>query len=222
MNRKLLVSIIILLASFQAGWCQSKLSFGIHGGLNYNSVSGINGVKQDRNVLWINAGAHIKLHTSAHFGVKAILQYDQYGRAYGSYLLENSTGTGVVQGSVLFKPTYLNLPVLAEYSTGGKIKVNINAGLFAGLLLSNYNITKLHEDPSDATKITIKKATANDRKTANFGLSIGSGVEVPIHRKCYLSIDVRDNYGLVNVYKANNTSGHTNSLSIQAGLVFRM
>jgi opacity protein-like surface antigen len=162
----------------------------------------------------LHIGGHIKINITSHFGVKTILAYDQIGSSYGSLMLENSTGTGIVRGELVSKLNYLNLPLLAEYSFGNKVKFNVNAGAFAGCLLKYTMITKT-EEPG----VSAKRTSPNTHKSTNFGISVGVGIQVPITTLIKLDIGIQDNLGLSNTYKNGGTT-KINSVAVIAGLTF--
>lgn len=174
-------------------------------------------------MLGFNVGGHVKFNTSQRFGIKAILRYEQQGWAYRSLTFEDNTGTTIGKGDVLFKLNYLNLPVLAEYSFGNKVKFTLGGGLFFGFLLNNQIITKINE-PVAPNPVTITKNRSDYRKTTNFGLSFSAGVQIPVSHTIQLSFNLHENYGLQNINKSqglSNSTLKTNSLGINGGVVFR-
>jgi outer membrane protein with beta-barrel domain len=200
--------------------------YGLHGGLNLNNAYGTAINKDYRHfLLGFNLGGHIKINTSSRFGVKAILQYEQNGWTYRSLTFENNSGTAIGKGDALFKLNYLTLPVLAEYSFGNKVKVNTNAGVFFGVLLNNQIITKIKE-PVPPNENTTTKSKSDYRKATNFGISFGTGVQVPFSSKLGLDVNILDNYGLLNINKPTGSSTSstikTNSLSLSFGIVFTL
>jgi opacity protein-like surface antigen len=213
------------IAIFTHGQGQTRsLEYGFSAGMNINSASGsaVNKTYSEP-LLGFNVGGHIKLNTSKRFGIKAILRYEQQGWAYRSLTFENNTGTTIGKGDVLFKLNYLNLPLLAEYSFGNKLKFTLGGGLFVGFLLNNQIITKINE-PVAPNPVTITKNRSDFRKATNFGLSFSAGVQIPVSHGIQLSFNLHENYGLQNINKSQgltNTTIKTNTLAINAGVVFK-
>jgi outer membrane protein with beta-barrel domain len=219
MIRYFLFSSILVVLFFPAIAQEKSIEYGFHGGINFNSSHGgslVNG--KSTTAIGYNAGSHIKLRLTSHFAVKGILQYEQIGWAYRSLTFENSSGTGLANGDVTYKLSYLNLPLLAEYEFGQKIKFNSSAGLFFGTLLKNQLITNIE---GQATT----KSSSKNLSVFNYGVSFGIGTQIPIARKIKLNFDLRNNLGLANLNKSSISSQSTqktNSLSISSGLSFRL
>jgi opacity protein-like surface antigen len=218
---------VISITFFLFSKSQNKaFEYGLHGGLNLNSAYGTAINKDYKHfLLEFNVGGHIKINTSNRFGIKAILQYEQNGWAYRSLTFENNSGTALGKGDVLFKLNYLTLPVLAEYSFGNKVKVITSAGVFFRVLLNNQIITKIKE-PVPPNESTTTKSKSDYRKSTNFGIPFGAGVQVPFSSKLKLDVNILDNYGLLNINKptgsSTNTTIKTNSLSLSFGIIFTL
>ena len=201
----------------------NAIEYGFHSGLNLNSAYGEAVFKKYNSVLsGVSISGHVKIKKRKQFGLKIILAYDQYGWAYRSLTFADSTWP--TKGDVLFKLNYLNLPVLAEYSFGKKIRYYIDGGVFCGLLLSNHLVTRL-KNAAPPYQETVTKTKSDSRKTANFGLSLGLGLQIPITSKIKLNVGLRNSTGLTNINKSSSAYTSTiklKSFSILGGLVFEM
>jgi len=223
MRKKIALSIILIALFLQTKSQSNAVEFGINGGMNINSASGASIIKEHNNSLTgFNIGGHLKIKTSDHFGIKAKLQYDQMGWAYRSLTFSNNTGTGLAEGDVLYKLSYLNIPVLAEYSFGNRIKFNAGAGFFFGILLNNQLITKI-KDGTNSNPVTTK-SNSKSMRSANFGISLGAGLQIPVSPKIKLDLNLHDNYGLSGIGKPLEGTPRneikTNSFSINSGFTF--
>ncbi len=219
----ILTTFFIAAFNYSQGQTRS-IEYGFAAGININSAYGsaVNKTYSEP-LLGFNVGGHLKFNTSPRFGIKAILRYEQQGWAYRSLTFEDNTGTTIGKGDVLFKLNYLSLPVLAEYSFGNKLKFTLGGGLFVGFLLNNQIITKINE-PVAPNPVSITKSRSDARKATNFGLSFSAGIQIPLSTKVQLAFNLHENYGLENINKSqglNNTTLKTNSLGINAGVVFR-
>lgn len=224
MKRILLITIFvsfILVSNAQA----SKIEYGFQSGLNISTAYGTSIVKDYRSPLMgLHVGGHIKLNKSQHWGIKFLLSYDQIGWTYKSLTIENAEGNGLLNVDMLFKLNYLNLPMLAEYSFGKKVKIHVNGGPFIGILLNNKIVTKLNEPvpPNEQAKT---ETSSENRKAMNVGLSLGSGIQIPIASKLKLDFNLMNNLGLSNIYKSNTSEVgeiKTNAFTISAGLTFEL
>ncbi len=200
---------------------KNKIEYGFQSGVNINSAYG-NGISKTVNgaLTGLHIGGHFKIQKTKHFGLKAILAYDQNGWAYRSLTFVDNNGTGLATGDLLSKLNYINLPLLAEYSFGDKIKFNLDAGVFVGYLLSNKMIRKIKE-PVASTQ----KTSSSFRKSANLGVSVGGGVQIPVSAKIKLDLGIQNNLGLLNIYKSattNTSTIKTNAFSVLCGITFNL
>ena len=104
-------------------------------------------------------------------------------------------GNDLGTGDLLEKLNYLNLPVVAEYSFGKKIKFKVDAGFFAGYLLKATAVQKIKEPVASTHTFTL-----TNRKSINFGVSAGAGLQISLTSKIKLDLGIRDNLGLANIY----------------------
>jgi len=105
---------------------KAKIEYGFQSGLNISTAYGRNILKEHKAPLTgLHIGGHIKINKTENWGFKLIMSYDQIGWKYTSLTFEsNSSSTGLVTVDVIIKLNYLNMPVLAEYSFGKKVKIN--------------------------------------------------------------------------------------------------
>jgi opacity protein-like surface antigen len=211
--------LLLLICFFLAGNSQkTPVEMGFQSGINFNSASKTsesNNVNSGLTGLHIGAG--VKINIRKKFGLKAILSFDQNGWAYRSLLFENNTASGLATGDVLFKLKYLNLPVMAEYSFGNKIKYYLDAGIFLGLLLNNQTILKIKEP--DGT-VFQNKGSSNYHHF-NFGMALAGGIKIPLLPRIKLDLGVENHTGL---FKINSSSSplKLNAFSILGGLSFKL
>lgn len=205
-----------------SGAQSNTYEYGLHGGININSAFGSSINAAYKGTLpGLSLGAHVKINTSTHFGIKASIDYDQQGWAYRSLAFEDMTGTTFAKGDVLRKLNYLNVPIVAEYAVGKNIKFKANAGVFFGVLLSNQIVTQITDPFPPNTESTTRSKSQQNIQATNFGLSAGAGLQIPISNKMKLDFDFRNHYGLSNIYKKENTL-RLNTFSILLGLTFPM
>ncbi len=217
------LSLLFFILSAEAQ--KNTQSYGINTGVNLNTARGNVVYKPAVGVLpGIHLGAYYKINFTNTVALKIMLAYDQMGWAYRSLYFENSNGTGIVKGDVLQKINYLNLPVVAAYSFGKKIKFTAEAGVFTGLLLNNKTITKITEAAAPNTPPSTTKSSSANRKKINYGLVAGAGMALPLTSSTQLHFNCANNFGLANIYKSSpgqpTTTIKTNTFSITAGLSF--
>jgi Outer membrane protein beta-barrel domain len=205
---------------------QKQMEYGLLTGVNLNTARGQNIFpKKDLGTYaGKSIGGFFKINLSKKFGIKTMLQYDQNGYKLKNISIEDPNGNTISNnGNVTIRNTYLNIPILAEYSVGEKVKVNFNAGPFIGIGLSNfifYNIDGL----SAIGEPFPKKQKSDSYKKFNLGLSLGVNVSVPINNKVDFNFGIKDNIGVTNIFKIipfDNTL-HLNAFSVLGGVSFRM
>ena len=223
--KRILLSLIFINLILSSKGQKAKIEYGFQSGLNISTAYG-DGISKDYRspLTGLHVGGHMKINKAEHWGFKFLLSYDKIGWTYKSLVIENNAGTGLVNADILFKLDYLNLPVLAEYSFGKKVKINFDGGPFIGVLLNNKIVTKLKQ-PIPPNQEASTQSSSDNRKTTNFGLSLGSGIQIPIASKLKLDFNFRNNIGISNIYKSRSADVSkikTNTFSISAGLTFEM
>lgn len=215
MKRYLIVTLMLIAIKSNAQ--KHNWEYGFQAGININSAYGTAVSKDYKSILpGLGIGGHIQYNLSNHIGITALPQYDQNGWSYRNLTFASASGNGLDKGDVLMKRNYLNLPILATYTTGKKIKFTIGTGVFFGLLLSNHFIVKIKEPTTSSTK-----STSSSAKSFNFGITANAGIQIPLQQKLKLIIGIHNNYGLVNTNKtasAYTSTIKTNALSLITGL----
>jgi len=223
--KRILLSLFLFNLILVSKGQKAKIEYGFQSGLNFSTAYGNNVSKEHKAPLTgLHVGGHIKVNETENWGFKLLLSYDQIGWKYESLTFEsNSPATGLVNVDLLFKLNYLNMPVLAEYTFGKKVKINVDGGLFLGILLNNKIITEINE-PIPPNQEPILPSSSDSRKKTNFGLSLGSGIQIPIASKLKLDFSFRDNLGVTSINKSQSNSGEmkTNTFTISAGLTFKL
>lgn len=194
------------------------ISYGFQTGLTINSAAGT-AVNDDAKsaLIGFSAGGHYNILLKKHLSFKMRLAYERNGWMYRNLMYAPGTA------NTFFKLNYLNLPVLLEWSFGDKIKFYYDAGVFAGALLSNTITVKY-----TGISLPSESFSSDYRRTMNFGVSTGAGLQVPLTNHLKLDVSLNNNFGLSNINKGpnnNNTSVgtiKTNAFSMLAGLTFAL
>jgi len=218
-------TIVILLMCCVLAYQNSNaqnIDYGFHSGININSARGTAlSTPYKKTLIGLNIGGHIKFNITRYFGIKLQPQYDQNGWAYRNLYFTTGGGNSIGQGDALTRLSYINLPVLAEYTVGNKIKFHIAAGGFVGVLVKSELITRI-TDPVPPNETSTTKSKSDSWQTINAGLSFGAGLQIPAGKNLKIDIQVLDNYGLGNINKPGNSSHttvKTNALGLFAGIV---
>lgn len=219
--KKYFFFLLLITHYFTSNAQKNKIAYGFSSGVNLNSAYGNESLKKYSGTMaGLHIGGYFKISTDKHFALKAILAYDQNGYIYRSLTFSDVIGNDLGTGDLLEKLNYLNVPLLAEYSFGKKIKFYADAGIFAGYLLKYSIVRKIKEPVASTTK-----TTTSYRKSLNFGVSAGAGLQFPLTAAVKLDFGLRNNLGLANIYKPQSTENgtiKTNSFSIVTGLTFNL
>ncbi len=106
-----------------------------------------------------------------------------------------------------FPMRYFTMPLLMRLSTGGNTKFYINAGPFIGIL-QNYSVGNIYlQEP-----ISLKRMDS--------GWTGGFGIVSYLSNRLALSVDLRNNRGLLNIMKNQNYLEKTYSFSILSGIEY--
>jgi hypothetical protein len=165
---------------------QAQVRFGFKAGANLASIGGDNdGLKMK---FGFNAGAVAKISISESFSVQPELVF-------------SAQGAKAEEGDGAIKLNYINLPILAQYNTGGFI---IETGPQFGFLMS----AKL-DDGDD--ELDIKDAL----KGLDLGWAIGFGYQM----ESGFGVNARYNLGFSNIIDEEDEGKWTNSV-IQIGVFY--
>ncbi len=182
---------------------QINMEYGFLSGVNFNSIRKNNQtifIKENlRSYTGLSIGGYFKLNINKLFGVKILTQYDQNGYKIGEITFTDATGNNLAPGTITNKTTYLNFPIVGEFTFGNKTKYYVNAGPYIGFLLSSNFITKISATATSEASTT--KSKSDGFKSTNFGISLGTGALIPISKKVALHVGVKNNFGLTNIIK---------------------
>jgi hypothetical protein len=128
-----------------------------------------------------------------------------------------------------FNLDYLSVPLLVKWSTGRKFRFFINAGACVSLLLQQ----SLWYLPESGDKWKVANETGS-YSPIDLALVAGTGVVIPVGKKLKVSVEVRDNFGLLNIrtsmsefeqdsyFSAGEMKGYTNSTLLMVGVAYRI
>ncbi len=114
---------------------------------------------------------------------------------------------------------YLIIPILGRLTFGKRINFFVNAGSYIGYLIKQTDVT---ESFGKYPK-TENDNTANYKRT-DLGIITGLGARFPIKNKLFLSLEIRNNFGLTNISSVsvmNDGSIKTNSTNLLIGIEYR-
>jgi len=110
---------------------------------------------------------------------------------------------------------YITIPILLRAAVGNKIRYFINAGPYIGFLLSQ----KTTYTASNDLKFVYNNT--NSYKTTDLGITAGIGLSIPIKDKFALSVEARNNIGLINIRKSSNSNDKIFSANLLIGFAYK-
>ncbi len=176
-----------------------------------------------------SAGLSFQWNSNRHFSFRTGLNFQQNNYSFTTGYGDAGTGiSGSGKGSHHFD--YLILPALARFTYGEKAHFFFNVGLYAGLVTrQTETIEGMMHYPYAGETTTPYSYTSNsipDYSPIDFGAIGGIGVGIPIKKHWELSLEMRDNFGLLNVQKStyygSQRSLRTNTLSLLLGVSYKL
>lgn len=210
----------ILTISISHAQEQSKYEVGFQGGWVLGTANGSAVDNPFKDALsGVGFGLNIKKNLNERFAFKLGISYEQMGWAYRNLALVStppSPGSIFTYADILQRQSYINVPVLAEYSFGNKLQLHLNAGPFIGFLL-NSNTTIDYEND----QFPDEKSSNKNIKPFIAGAATGLGLSYPITSTIKVSLQGSQQFGLMNVGKnASSITTKLSSFSLTTGLSF--
>lgn len=226
MNRHLIVFLLLLLIAPASKLLaqQGSWTIGVEGGPGLSFIFGSDSVySTSKPVLSGAAGVFGEYRFSGRFSAKVALHYERV-----STRTDNQSGLLPSGGQLKYNLNYLSLPVLVKWSTGGRIRFFVNAGPCVSLLLQE----SLWYLPEGGSREKVADETAAYYRF-NLAVTAGVGIAVPVGKRFLVSLEVRDNFGVLNIrssasdFERNSAlaveqpTGQTNSTLLLAGISYR-
>jgi hypothetical protein len=160
---------------------------------------------------------------AGRFSAKAALHYERI-----SSRIENKSSQLDTGGMQQFNLDYVSLPLLVKWTFGRRIQFFINAGPNISYLLKQstwYN-------PESGGKVLVANETQY-YQSVHVAATAGIGAFLPFAKRFLLSMEIRDNFGLLNIrsgvsdFERKSYSpepaavGYTNSTLLMIGIAYR-
>ena len=184
-----LAAIIVTLNAFSQ---ESKFSFGISGGMNITNVNGINEVSNlidSKSLIGLRANVLLGYKFSEHFLLLFEPGIEQKGYKTG-LIFTDEVGNDIGTGDLLYVTNYVTSPLTLNYTGGSKIKLNIGAGLYIGVLINSK--LKIRSDDFDLGIDDLE--TSSNYKSTDFGALARASVEIKL--LSFLAAEITGNYSL--------------------------
>ena len=155
------------------------------------------------------SGVFYQYNFNKIFSLKTAISYERKGTRL------ESKSDQLPSGDLIYNFDYLSLPVLFKVSSGQKIKFFANAGPCFSYLLNQ----SLYVKPKTGKTYKLGNET-NNYKSYDIGIILGLGMSVPIYEQFLISLEIRDNYGLMSLRDNYNEPDAFGYIETDAGQKF--
>jgi hypothetical protein len=192
------ISLIVLLFISTFTFSQSN-KFQVGASISYGLSEFRGQTTQFNTAVGISMGAMFQFNVSKLFSIHADLNFEGKGAEYPD---DGWTCNNCPQTSTQISLSYLTLPVLARLNFGSKSNFFINAGPYVGYRSSDHN-------------------NANN---FDFGLTTGLGGQLDLNKNLLLSLELRNNYGLVPSIESYGGKDdlYNNTLNLLLGIAYKL
>lgn len=216
----------IALITFKTSAQESKIKFGIQGGLNYSNFRGYHSFTDEKPGFSYLFGVSFQYALNESLSLKADLNYDRKTQTTkGTTLDWYNSDTPILTPEIThtFKSTsylnYITLPIMLKFSFTRNKSFYINGGPYLGYLLKSGMTFESSSEGSQDEDLENTKY----RKSMEFGISAGFGKEFKLNDNHCIYIELRENLGLTDIAKPampTDESMKTNSLNLITGFTF--
>ena len=197
----------------------SKISMGIEINPTVTWLSGNILIGVEDSKFSYNSGINVNYQISTNISIKTGLSYERKGNLSSRlYLGETYMETEKILLHTNFD--YMILPLSGSFSFGNNVRYYMDLGAYFGYLLSNKQITEPYLDYPESEVDGL-----HNSNRADYGVSVGSGILVPVNSKLLFNIGVQSDIGLINTSKyevIDNGKVKTNSIALKLGLMYKI
>lgn len=214
--KKALLSLLIIIPFLSFSQEKQKISVGVVISPSLTNIRGTNFLpKYYEKTLGYLIGASFNYTINNTISLQTDLSFERKGAVLN---VEGTNSQGAYEGQG-FKAhsnfDYLTIPLLARATFGSKVKFFINAGPFVGFLISQKETTKASGFPTSKIDYT------SLYQCLDAGITAGVGLSVPMNERFSVSLEGRNNLGLVDINKYSG-SVMTNSTNFLIGVVYHL
>jgi len=216
--KKIFLFMISVMISSMIYSQESKIAVGFQAAPAITSIRGNTFIDRYDSRFVISPGITFDYKITSNISFNSGLAFERKGAKSNTAYLDYPEMPPLVTQDFKINLDYLTLPLMFTYNTNTEVNFYIGGGKFLGFLLSQKNIFSatgnIPEHTQDHTDTT---------KKIDIGLSLITGITMPVSDKLILDIGLRDYIGLVNTsryYVENDGSIKTNSYSLVLGLKY--
>ena len=165
---------------------QNDFKIGINAGINYPDIRGHEYAKYNNFKAGYLFGVTFDYYLKENLSLKANINYERkIKKLQLTYFNYEAEEIGKENFNEIYE--YINIPILLKYEFGNS-KFFANGGPFFNYVLNNKIEPNYPNDDSDVV---------TEQKKIDFGLSIGIGTNISLNENNDLTIEIRDDFGII-------------------------
>jgi hypothetical protein len=200
-NHFILIFIIFLLESISKMYGQSNsFNVGIEGGPGISRIHSDDGIYKNSSYLIGGiSGGFFQYNFNQTIALKTGIYYELKGTK-----VDSKSDQLPPDGKLVFHLNYLSVPILFKVNVGKSVKFFANTGPYFAILF--HESTLFRPESDDPYKLADETAYYNP---LDIGIVLGFGISVPLLKDFLISMEFRDNYGLIQIRKSNSEFENT-------------
>lgn len=211
-----LAFIAIGITSLQAQ-TSNRYDWGIEGGPNLSTFRQLNSSSSDPSpIVYGSAGFIFQYNTKKILSFKTGFSFQRKGFQIKDLPFLSPDGNFVKNGKGVFSYDYITLPLLVKASFGKQVKFFVNAGPYAGVILTRTERAILDE------KVVYKASGTSGLSNFDFGIAGGIGIAIPIKESWMVHAELRNYFGLYDIDIWEKNGQYTNTTDLRFGVVYRL
>ncbi|AEA44587.1 porin family protein [Fluviicola taffensis] len=220
MKQSLTIIFLFILVTTSLRAQVNKFDLGFEGGPNVCKIKGnkVPFLKYE-SIIYGSFALTFQYNLPKLFSVRAAIGYERKGHQMEIQVTDEN-GTFIDNSIFQSQFNYITLPILARFSFGKNIKFFLNAGAYGGFLFKE--VDRIAETEHFKA---INQTNTKNFKQFDYGLTGGFGLSVPIKTRWNVSLELRNNFGLVNISSlplSNNGQVITNTTNILMGVSYKL
>ncbi len=169
-----------------------KLEMGLAAGPTFKRLYGNKFIDNEFSMGY-SYGIFLNYPLTEHFSLYTRFAYDQKGTR-STIILTDDLGNELGESYVDLNMDYFSLPLLARFTWGQKLKYYVQAGPYGSYLKKAVEKTE-----DNGTFQGLEFDRTDNYKKMDWGITAGVGLMYPLTKHIMLSLEARNNIGLVNI-----------------------
>jgi hypothetical protein len=216
--KKILMILSLVLISSMTYPQESKIAVGFQVSPAITSIRGNSLIDRYDSRFVISPGITFDYKITSNISFNSGIAFERKGAKSNTKYLDYTEMPPLVNQDFKINYDYLTLPLMFTYNTNTEVNFYIGGGKFLGYLISEKTFASATDEIPEWTH-----DHTDASKKLDIGLSLITGINLPVTDKLILDIGLRDYIGLVNTsryYIVDNGSIKTNSYSLVLGLKY--